>query len=76
MGTASGDTPITGGAAPTLFLRNATGLVKGWSGIDAFGYSFLSVNLVTLGMFYSLAVFAFVPAVPGLLACPPTPPLA
>jgi APA family basic amino acid/polyamine antiporter len=35
--------------------------VKGWSGFDAFGYSFLSVNLVTLGMFYSLAVFAFVP---------------
>jgi len=49
-------------AAPTLFLRNATGLVKGWSGFDAFGYSFLSVNLVTLGMFYSLAVFAFVPS--------------
>ncbi len=47
--------------APALFLRNATGLVKGWSGFDAFGYSFLSVNLVTLGMFYSLAVFAFVP---------------
>jgi amino acid transporter len=47
--------------APTLFLRNATGLVKGWSAFDAFGYSFLSVNLVTLGMFYSLAVFAFVP---------------
>jgi basic amino acid/polyamine antiporter, APA family len=48
--------------APTLFLRNATGLVKGWSGFDAFGYSFLSVNLVTLGMFYSLAIFAFVPS--------------
>src|SRR6476620_10686191 len=47
--------------APALFLRNATGLVKGWSAFDAFGYSFLSVNLVTLGMFYSLAVFAFVP---------------
>jgi len=47
--------------APSLFLRNATGLVKGWSAFDAFGYSFLSVNLVTLGMFYSLAVFAFVP---------------
>jgi APA family basic amino acid/polyamine antiporter len=47
--------------APALFLRNATGLVKGWSGLDAFNYSFMSVNLVTLGMFYSLAVFAFVP---------------
>lgn len=46
---------------PSLFLRNATGLVKGWSGFDAFNYSFMSVNLVTLGMFYSLAVFAFVP---------------
>jgi len=48
-------------AAPSLFLRNATGLVKGWSGFDAFTYSFMSVNLVTLGMFYSLAVFAYVP---------------
>jgi APA family basic amino acid/polyamine antiporter len=48
--------------APALFLRNATGLVKGWSGFDAFAYSFMSVNLVTLGMFYSLAVFAFVPS--------------
>jgi basic amino acid/polyamine antiporter, APA family len=48
-------------AAPALFLRNATGLVKGWSGFDAFVYSFFSVNLVTLGMFYSLAVFGWVP---------------
>ncbi len=46
---------------PALFLRNATGLVKGWSGFDAFAYSFMSVNLVTLGMFYSLAILAFVP---------------
>ena len=28
-------------AAPSLFLRNATGLVKGWSGFDAFAYSFM-----------------------------------
>src|SRR5215211_5720230 len=47
--------------APGLFLRNATGLVKGWSGFDAFAYSFMSVNLVCLGMFYSLAIFAYVP---------------
>ena len=47
--------------APALFLRNATGLVKGWSAFDAFGYSFMSVNLVALGMFYSLAIFAYVP---------------
>jgi amino acid transporter len=54
--------------APSLFLRNATGLVKGWSGFDAFGYSFMSVNLVTLGMFYSLAVFAYVPTASPVLS--------
>ena len=27
---------VPGSAAPSLFLRNATGLVKGWSGFDAF----------------------------------------
>lgn len=48
-----------GQKAPALFLRNATGLVKGWSGFDAFTYSFMSVNLVTLGMFYSFAVFGW-----------------
>jgi len=46
--------------APSLFLRNATGLVKGWSGFDAFVYAFMSVNLVTLGMFYSFTVFGWV----------------
>jgi len=55
-------------AAPSLFLRNATGLVKGWSGFDAFTYSFMSVNLVTLGMFYSLAVFAYVPGASPVLS--------
>src|SRR6186713_1381691 len=54
--------------APSLFLRNATGLVKGWSGFDAFSYSFMSVNLVTLGMFYSLAVFAYVPGANPILS--------
>ncbi len=57
-----------GTTAPSLFLRNATGLVKGWSGFDAFSYSFMSVNLVTLGMFYSLAVFAYVPGANPILA--------
>ena len=38
-------------ARPTLFLRNATGLVKAWSSFDAFLYSFWSVNLVTLGLY-------------------------
>src|SRR6266852_201650 len=36
---------------PTLFLRNATGLVKAWSSFDAFLYSFWSVNLITLGLY-------------------------
>ncbi len=59
---------VPGSAAPSLFLRNATGLVKGWSGFDAFTYSFMSVNLVTLGMFYSLAVFAYVPGASPVLS--------
>src|SRR6266545_5402835 len=54
--------------SPSLFLRNATGLVKGWSGFDAFTYSFMAINLVTLGMFYSLAVFAYVPGASPVLS--------
>src|SRR5919201_2854440 len=41
----------TAAEAPALFLRKATGLVKGWNPFDAFIYSFLSVNLVALGLF-------------------------
>jgi len=58
------------GEAPALFLRKATGLVKGWSKFDAFLYSFMSVNFVTLGLFFALSVLAFVPAgqvLPALL---------
>src|SRR5256714_10322226 len=44
-------TDTTGTPRPTLFLRNATGLVKAWSTFDAFLYSFWSVNLVTLGLY-------------------------
>jgi APA family basic amino acid/polyamine antiporter len=40
-----------GPARPSLFLRNATGLVKAWSTFDAFLYSFWSVNLITLGLY-------------------------
>ena len=40
-----------GPARPSLFLRNATGLVKAWSTFDAFVYSFWSVNLITLGLY-------------------------
>ena len=60
----------TVGEAPTLFLRKATGLVKGWSKFDAFLYSFMSVNFVTLGLFFALSVLAFVPTgqvLPALL---------
>jgi len=52
-------TPTTG--RPTLFLRNATGLVKAWSGFDAFIYSFMSVSLVSLGF----GAFGFVSFVAG-----------
>ena len=40
-----------GQARPSLFLRNATGLVRAWSTFDAFVYSFWSVNLITLGLY-------------------------
>jgi len=49
-----------GTARPTLFLRNATGLVKAWSTFDAFIYSFWSVNLVTLGL-YGMSFVYWVP---------------
>ena len=35
---------------PALFLRNATGLVRGWSVRDSMIYACLSTNVVTLGM--------------------------
>jgi len=44
-------TTVDWAARPTVFLRNATGLVKAWSAYDAFIYSFISVNLVTLGLY-------------------------
>jgi basic amino acid/polyamine antiporter, APA family len=47
----------SGAARPTLFLRNATGLVKAWSTFDAFIYSFWSVNLVTLGLYGMSTVY-------------------
>src|SRR5207244_2294724 len=42
----------------TLFLRNATGLVKAWSTFDAFLYAFWSVNLVTLVLYGMSFVYA------------------
>ncbi|MEM3475570.1 MAG: APC family permease [Candidatus Bathyarchaeia archaeon] len=53
----------------TLFLRRATGLVRAWSLTDAFMYSALSVNIVTLGM-YAFSFGSFLPQhnlVPAIL---------
>ncbi|HKD87088.1 MAG TPA: APC family permease [Streptosporangiaceae bacterium] len=40
---------VTG--TPTLFLRNATGLVRGWSVRDSIIYACLATNFVTLGIY-------------------------
>jgi len=39
------------GETPTLFLRKATGLVRGWSVRDSIIYAALATNFVTLGMY-------------------------
>ena len=42
----------------TLFVRKASGLVRSWSGFDAFIYATFSINLITLGLFiFTYAVF-------------------
>jgi amino acid transporter len=43
-----------------LFVRKATGLVRGWSVRDAFIYAAFSINLVTLGLY----IFSFGPFIP------------
>jgi basic amino acid/polyamine antiporter, APA family len=40
----------TGDERPALFLRKATGLVRGWSVRDSMIYACLSTNVVTLGL--------------------------
>src|SRR5215467_5745076 len=45
---------------PTLFLRNATGLVRGWSVRDSMIYACLSTNVVTLGI-YEFSFQSFIP---------------
>ena len=47
-------------AEQSLFVRKATGLVRGWSVWDAFIYSAFSINLVTLG-FYAFSYQPFIP---------------
>jgi amino acid transporter len=44
----------------SLFVRKATGLVRGWSVWDAFIYSAMSINIVTLGWY----AFSFAPFIP------------
>jgi APA family basic amino acid/polyamine antiporter len=56
MATMAGEAPGDQG----LFVRKATGLVRGWSVWDAFIYSAISINLVTLGLY----AFSFVYAIP------------
>src|SRR5262245_65217688 len=40
-----------GGETPTLFLRKATGLVRGWSVRDSMIYACLATNFVTLAIY-------------------------
>src|SRR5258708_16962483 len=44
-------TEAIGGEAPTVFLRKATGLVRGWSVRDSMIYACLATNFVTLGIY-------------------------
>src|ERR1700684_636086 len=44
-------TDAIGGETPTLFLRKATGLVRGWSVRDSIIYACLATNFVTLGLY-------------------------
>jgi basic amino acid/polyamine antiporter, APA family len=51
----------TGDAAErAVFVRKATGLVRGWSTRDAFIYAAFSINLITLGLF----IFGYAPFIP------------
>jgi len=38
-------------STPTLFLRNATGLVRGWNVRDSMIYACLATNFITLGIY-------------------------
>ena len=51
----------------TVFVRQATGLVRAWSMFDAFIYAFFSVNLITLGLYIISQMYflegALIPAI-------------
>ena len=44
-------TEALGDERPALFLRNATGLVRGWNVRDSLIYAVLATNFVTLGLY-------------------------
>ena len=60
---ASADMPME----RTMFVRKATGLVKGWSVFDAFIYSAFAINLMALGFGYAFTGVAVIPT-GGLIA--------
>jgi basic amino acid/polyamine antiporter, APA family len=53
-------TNAIGGETPTLFLRKATGLVRGWSVRDSMIYACLATNVITLGI-YEFSFQSFIP---------------
>jgi basic amino acid/polyamine antiporter, APA family len=53
-------TGAIGEERPALFLRKATGLVRGWSVRDSMIYAALSTNIVTLGI-YEFSFQSFIP---------------
>jgi APA family basic amino acid/polyamine antiporter len=57
MATIAGEAPYE---ERSLFVRKATGLVRGWSLHDAFIYATFSINLITLGLY----IFSFGPFIP------------
>src|SRR6266516_5094495 len=57
MATMSGAAQV---GEQALFVRKATGLVRGWSVWDAFIYSAISINFVTLGL-YAFSYANFIP---------------
>jgi basic amino acid/polyamine antiporter, APA family len=54
-----GDIP-SASSTSTIFVRKATGLLKGWSMMDAFLYASMSVSVVALGFY----IFSFAPFIP------------
>src|SRR5919204_3913238 len=57
MASVAGNAPL---GEQSLFVRKATGLVRGWSVRDAFVYSAISINVVTLGL-YAFSFTVFIP---------------